>query len=95
MTNPTLQEVLGIQIDIGVEAQKFLESELGLAVLSRQRAEIADLHARLEKFELSSGEILQTQMNICARRKAVDWLIECINEAKIAYQQLEQSETED
>lgn len=95
MTGPTLQEVLGIQIDIGVEAQKFLDSELGLSLLSRQRTEIADFQTQIENTKLTFEEFKVIQLEIIARRRALAWFVESVNEAKVAYQQLEQSEAED
>lgn len=95
MSQPNLAEVLGVKVDIGVEASKFLESEAGLAVVSRQRAEIAEFHRQLEDLSLTPEKFREIQMEITARRRGLGWLLEAIDEAKVAAQQLENYEAED
>lgn len=95
MMDHSIADILGVKVDIGVEAENFLKSEIGLAVVGRQRAEIAELHSQLENLSLPVDKIRELQMDIAARRRALGWLLESIDEAKNAAQSLEQLEAED
>lgn len=95
MIEPSLAEALSLEVEIGVEADKFLKSDLGLVVIAKQRSEIENFHTELEDTKLTLEEMREIQLQITARRRALDWLVEIINQAKQAFEQSELIETED
>lgn len=95
MTTPSHNDVLHIEVELGVAARAFVESDLGLAVLSRQQKEISDLQAEFEDLRAKPERLLEIRLEINMRRRALDWLLETITMADIAHQQLVMSEAEE
>jgi short-subunit dehydrogenase len=93
MTEATTEQILQIEVAIGAEAKKFLESDIGLAVVSRRDKEVDELHAKLET--ATPEQLPHLQLQIKATRKAIEWIIEAIDQARNSHQQLELAETED
>lgn len=95
MTTQTTAEILQIEVELGVAAHSFLESDIGLAVVSRRDKEIKDLQAEFEDLRTKPERLLDIRLEILMRRRALDWLLETITQADIAHQQLQISEAEE
>jgi hypothetical protein len=92
---PSDADILNIEIEIGVAAQQFLDSELGLTVQSRQLVEIQELQAKYEDLDTPVEDLHGIRLEINCRRRALNWLIDCINQAQVAHQQLQQRDAEE
>jgi hypothetical protein len=95
MTTPSINELLHIEVELGVAARTFLESDAGLTCISRRDREIADLQAEFEDLRTKPERLLDIRLDIAVRRRALDWLLETITQADIAHQQLELSDSEE
>lgn len=87
--------LLNLECEIGAEAKRFLEGTLGLALISRQKREIAGYQRQLEDLSVSDEDARAIRVKIAVCRKAFIWMIEAINQADNAANQLELSQTED
>ncbi len=95
MTEPTVSQIFQIEVELGVAAKQFMDSDLGLAVQSRMAKEISDLQSEFEDLRTKPERLLDIRLEINMRRRALQWLSETIDQADIAHQQLQLSESEE
>lgn len=91
----TEEEQLEALITIGVEARKFIESELGEYVLGCARQEINELIEELKDTQTPLDKTTDLRLEIKTRERAIEWLAEAIQQADNAYSQLEIANSED
>lgn len=91
----TEEQQLEALVSIGVEAKRFIESELGKYVMGCARQEIEELTEELKDTDTPLDRTTALRQEIKTREKAVEWLAESIQQADMAYQQLETANSED
>lgn len=82
------QSLFGLA-QLGVQAQQFMESEIGRHVVDKMQKEIDECALKLLVTK-DMESISELQTKALTARQAVEWLMEAIAEGDIAYQQLQE-----
>jgi hypothetical protein len=91
----TSDKLLLAEIYIGESAKAFVESEIGRYLIGRANEEIAAATETLTKvLPWRRKRINQLQNQIYRAKSIKQWLVECINSADVAFQELDRKRSE-
>lgn len=91
----TIRQALSI-VELGLDAKKFLESNVGQYIISQAQSEVDEASRKLRAVEPTSvGEIINLQIEARVAERAVLWLAEAIMRGQKTEEQLilEEGET--
>jgi hypothetical protein len=82
-------QLLETEIELGIEAKKFIKTVMGNYLLEMADAEARAFQSELSEMDCSEERTSQLRCEIKARRLLNQWLIEAINQAEMANIKLE------
>lgn len=89
-----IQEILARDVDLGMKAKDFVNSDIGQHIIERCLEECEELREKLEDINavhtLEGDNLLRQQ--IYARTAALKWLDETINQGEASFKNLDSPE---